>query len=292
VAMTTEETGIMMIEIMAEIIQGIDHCILDGESLRKCEGIFVFFNLCLLILLSSISDMKVLAISSSRVGGGGFLEKAVPLVVDFIGNKSLNIAFVPFASVQKNYEEYRAMVKQAFVSLPYSINTVFPFNGKSVIENSDVIMIGGGNTFKLLHDIYDQDLFETIVNKVKSGIPYIGWSAGANIAGRSISTTNDMPIIQPRSFTSFGFFPFQINPHYINQSIEGLHGETRDQRIEEFITMNPVIPVVGIPEGTALKLQDGVLRFIGDNEGVLFQPQPDKFQKRMIEKGEDLSCLL
>lgn len=237
--------------------------------------------------------MKVLALSSSRVGGGGFLEKAVPLVVDFTGRKPLNIAFVPFASVQKDYEAYGNMVKQAFESLPYGINTVIPGNAKELLQKADVIMIGGGNTFKLLHDIYEQELFESITSKVKSGTPYIGWSAGANLAGRSISTTNDMPIIQPRSFTSFEFFPFQINPHYVNLIVEGHHGETRDQRIEEFVTLNPAIPVVGLPEGTALRLENSILNFIGDRDGMLFQAEAgDVIQKRAILKGEDISSLL
>jgi dipeptidase E len=237
--------------------------------------------------------MKVLALSSSRVGGGGFLEKAVPLVVDFTGRKPLNIAFVPFASVQKDYEAYGNMVKQAFETLLHTINTVIPGNAKEVLQDADVIMIGGGNTFKLLHDIYEQELFESITSKVKSGTLYIGWSAGANLAGKSISTTNDMPIIQPRSFTSFEFFPFQINPHYVNLIVEGHHGETRDQRIEEFATLNPGIPVVGLPEGTALRLENTVLNFIGEKDGMLFQAQAgEPIQKITILNGEDISSLL
>ncbi|HWI90226.1 MAG TPA: dipeptidase PepE [Flavisolibacter sp.] len=237
--------------------------------------------------------MKVLALSSSRVGGGGFLEKAVPMILEFIGKKPLNIAFVPFASVQKDYEAYGNMVKQAFETLLHTINTVIPGNAKEVLQDADVIMIGGGNTFKLLHDIYDQDLFDIIVNKIKKGAPYIGWSAGANLAGRSISTTNDMPITQPRSFTSFGFFPFQINPHYVNLIVEGHHGETRDQRIEEFVTLNPGVPVVGLPEGTTLRMESTVLNFIGEKDGMLFQVEAgEPIQKRAILKGEDISFLL
>lgn len=270
--------------------EDIDHCIMKVESLCISEGIFVF---ACLILLPSIDNMKVLALSSSRVGGGCFLEKAVPLMVDFIGTRQLNIAFIPFASVQKNYEEYGAMVIQAFASLPYSIQTVMPGNAKSILEHTDVVMVGGGNTFKLLHDIYELDLFEIINNKVESGTPYIGWSAGSNIVGRSIGTTNDMPIIQPKSFTSFGFFPFQINPHYFNQTVEGFHGETRDQRLEEFVALNAGIPVIGLPEGTALQLQGDALHFIGDKEGVLFQgAENGAVNKRMFRDGEDLSLLL
>jgi dipeptidase E len=237
--------------------------------------------------------MKVLALSSSRVGNGGFLEKAIPLIQDFIGSKSLNIAFIPFASVQKDHEEYGAMVKNAFTPLPYSIHTVIPGDAKPAIDNADAIMVGGGNTFKLLHDIYEQELFETIQAKVAKGTPYIGWSAGANIAGRSISTTNDMPIIQPKSFTSFGFFPFQINPHYINQTLENHNGETRDQRLEEFVMLNKGIPVIGLPEGTALQLQDNTLHFIGEKDGALFQCEAGKLpHKKIITQGEYLSLLM
>jgi dipeptidase E len=237
--------------------------------------------------------MKVLAISSSRVGSGGFLEAAIPLIHDFIGNRSLNVSFIPFASVRTDYEEYGAMIKKALASLPYTITTAMPANARTVLAKADVIMVGGGNTFKLLHDIYHYKLLALIRNKVKGGTPYIGWSAGANIAGRSIGTTNDMPIIQPPSFGSLGFLPFQINPHYINQTPEGHNGETRDQRLEEFVMLNPGIPVLGLPEGTALRLDQAAVYFTGDTEGVLFQRNGEgTVEKRAVPKGEDLSFLL
>lgn len=200
---------------------------------------------------------------------------------------------MPFASVQKDDAEYGGMVRNALASLPYSITTVTPGNAKTTIETADVIMVGGGNTFKLLHDVYHYHLFETIQKKVASGTPYIGWSAGANISGRSIATTNDMPIIQPKSFTALGFLPFQINPHYINQTMENHNGETRDQRLEEFTVLNPSVPVIGLPEGTALLLQNGTLHFTGEKEGVWFQCEPNgQPQKRTIAKDEDLSWLM
>jgi len=236
--------------------------------------------------------MEVLAISSSRVGSGGFLENALPLIKEFISKSNHQIAFVPFASVQRNYDEYGELVKKALESLPNSIEIVKPNDAKKTIDQSDVIIVGGGNTFKLLHDIYNLDLFDLIRNKVQSGAAYIGWSAGANIAGKSISTTNDMPIIQPGSFTAFGFLPFQINPHYHNLTIDGHNGETRDQRLEEFVLLNPKIPVVGLPEGTALKLSKGALQFIGERDGVLFQADVNKMPfKKTISPGEDLSLL-
>lgn len=273
--------------------EDFDHCIMDGYNPFVFAKGFCFIIPRLANFNFLISNMKILALSSSRMGNGGFLEWAVPLVSQFMGNNRFNIAFVPFASVQKNYQEYGDMVQQAFRSLSCSVATVVSIESKPVLENADMIMVGGGNTFKLLHDIYEQDLFEIIQKKVRTGTPYIGWSAGANIAGRTISTTNDMPIIEPKSFASFAFLPFQINPHYINQKIDGHNGETRDQRIEEFVMLNPGIPVVGLPEGTALQLQDFALRFVGEREGVLFQTNANsQTSKKKILSGEDISMLL
>ncbi|MGZ3854305.1 MAG: dipeptidase PepE, partial [Flavisolibacter sp.] len=194
---------------------------------------------------------------------------------------------------QNGYEEYVNMVRQALNGLPYSINLVTPADARSIIEGADVIMVGGGNTFKLLHDIYDLDLFDIIQRKVKAGTPYIGWSAGSNLCGKTISTTNDMPIIQPRSFKAFGFFPFQVNPHYINQKLEGHNGETRDQRLEEFLALHPDSSIVGLPEGTALKLDNGVVQFVGDTEGVLFSRTSTLSNvKNLLKPGTTLSHVL
>jgi dipeptidase E len=237
-------------------------------------------------------DNSLLAFSSSRAGKTGFLETAIPIIENFLGRKQTNIAFISFASVDNDYEDYTSKVREAMQRLPYVINTVTPENARSVIEKTDVIMVGGGNTFKLLHDIYELKLVDIIRDKVNSGAAYIGWSAGSNILGPTIGTTNDMPVIEPKSFNALGLFPFQINPHYMNQKPEGFNGETRDQRIEEFLKMNTGISVIGLPEGTALQLKDNKLQFFGTISAVLFNQENNSLNRTEIAGGSDLSYLL
>lgn len=241
-----------------------------------------------------MAQKNILAFSSSRSGNSAYLETAVPLIKNFLGNTPLNIAFVPFASVDENYETYASLVREGLSGLTHAINIVESGNARSVIEESDVIMIGGGNTFKLLNNLYQYRLIDLIVDKVNSGTRYIGWSAGSNITGLTIGTTNDMPIIQPESFDALALFPFQINPHYLNVQVEGHNGETRDQRLAEFMKLNPGIPVICLPEGTALQLQAGTLTFIGQGSGVLFHAEENSKipLRKEITPGDDLSFLL
>ncbi|MEO6837333.1 MAG: dipeptidase PepE, partial [Ginsengibacter sp.] len=196
-------------------------------------------------------------------------------------------------SVDKDYEEYAFRVREALKSLPVTIETVLPENATSILEKADAILIGGGNTFKLLHDLYDLNLLDIIRDRVNGGTPYISWSAGSNIVGKTIGTTNDMPIIKPKSFNSLNLFPFQINPHYYSKKIKGFNGETRDQRLEEFIKINPGIPIVCLPEGTGLQLLEGKLKFIGNTSGVLlYQENPSEFKRKEINSKTHLSYLV
>ncbi len=240
-----------------------------------------------------MSDAKILALSSSRVADSGYLEMAAPLIREFLRKDGLNVAFIPFASVDDDHETYLTSVRDGLAGQHHNIHLVNTGGAAAIIEKADVIMVGGGNTFKLLHDIYKSKILNLIRDKVSQGFPYIGWSAGANIAGPTISTTNDMPIIEPESFNALGLLPFQINPHYHNIKVEGQNGETRDQRLIEFMMMNPGIALVGLPEGTALQLEQGILRFAGAGTGVLFQTDAGgKPYSRLIEPGEDLSFLM
>jgi dipeptidase E len=236
---------------------------------------------------------RILALSSSRAGNGNYLESARPYINELLGDKKGKVAFIPFASVDRDYDHYLSMVQEGLASLSLDIVLVNEENAATVLKETDVIMVGGGNTFKLLHDLYALSILETIKEKIKTGTPYIGWSAGANIAGRSIATTNDMPIIEPAGFSALGFLPFQINPHYLNQQPEGFHGETRDQRLTEFIKMNPGASVVGLPEGTALVREGKNLRYLGSVPAVLFQSgEGGSVLRRELPPGEDLSFLI
>lgn len=241
-----------------------------------------------------MSSGKILCFSSSRSGNSGFLEKATPVIQEFLGSKTTNIAFIPFADVDKEYEQYASAVQTALKNPALKINVVLSSNATSVIEEAEAIMVGGGNTFKLLHDLYELDLLNLIREKVNSGAPYIGWSAGSNILAPSISTTNDMPIIEPKSFKALRLVPFQINPHYFNKKIEGFNGETRDDRLVEFLKMNPHVSVVGLPEGSYLKLENETLQYFGVDDGVLFYSAENEkgFTKKQIQSKQDLSFLL
>ncbi|MGN6339481.1 MAG: dipeptidase PepE [Flavisolibacter sp.] len=248
-----------------------------------------------------MTSKNILAFSSSRVGNSGYLEKAAPVINEFIGGKSaslrggrVNIAFLGFADVNKKYDDYAAQVQNALKNLNVTVHVVAASKATSVIENADAIMVGGGNTFKLIHDLYKLNLLPLIREKVNNGTLYIGWSAGSNILAPSIATTNDMPVIEPQSFKALGVFPFQINPHYFNQKIDGFNGESRDDRLVEFVKLNPNTCVVGLPEGSYLKMANNDLKYFGEVDGVIFtsDANPEGFLKKQITPGEDISFLL
>jgi dipeptidase E len=153
------------------------------------------------------------------------------------------------------------------------------------VQQAQAILVGGGNTFNLLHLLYENNLLDAIKSKVQQGTPYIGWSAGANICGISIRTTNDMPIIEPKSFDALHFVNAQLNPHYSDYVTPDFHGETRDQRLTEFCVLSPSVPVLAIREGTALSIANNKMRLLGQDNGFVFSSN----DKIAFDNSQDLS---
>lgn len=230
--------------------------------------------------------LNILMLSSSRCGTGDFLQHAQSMISTHLGDVK-ELLFIPYAGVTIDWDSYTTMVQSA---LPhYQVTGIHQLDDPiQAIKEAKAIVVGGGNTFNLLNELYQQNVLQEIQQKVKNGTPYIGWSAGANICGNSIRTTNDMPIIQPPSFRALNFVPFQLNPHYTDFQPSGHNGETRAQRIQEFCTLNPTMPVIGIREGTALIRHADKLHLSGELSGVVFIGN----RQLVIQADEDLSAYL
>lgn len=214
---------------------------------------------------------RLLLLSNSRNAGQGYLEHALPLLQSFLGGPK-RVLFVPYAGVRLSYDDYAANVRERFEAIGYGLDSVHEAdNPAEAVDAAEAIAVGGGNTFHLLRTLAEHDLIGRIRERVLGGLPYVGWSAGSNVACPSIRTTNDMPIVEPPSFEAFDLVPFQINPHYTDLHPPGHQGETRAERIEEFCVANPTMPVVGLPEGTALRLEGEQLTLVGAQPAFLFR---------------------
>ena len=230
--------------------------------------------------------MNILMLSSSRRGDEDYLQSAKGMIKPQLSQCS-SVLFIPYAGVTVGWDDYTSQVQQALPD--WQIQLIHhAADPKEAIASAQAIMVGGGNTFNLLHQLYEHDLLYPIFNAVQGGTPYVGWSAGSNICGATICTTNDMPIVQPKSFTSLNLVPFQLNPHYSDYQPPGFNGETRAQRIAEFCALQPNTSVVGIREGSALLKEGDKLTLVGDLQGVRFIGQ----SQEIIEPGQDLSFLL
>lgn len=224
--------------------------------------------------------MKLLLISNSTNAGEAYLNYPKQNIKDFLGEKSINALFIPFAAVTFSYNEYEQKVKERFQEIGHNLKSIHHFeNHEKAIENAEAIVVGGGNTWHLVRTLRDLKLFSIIAKKVKEGVPYIGWSAGSNIACPTLKTTNDMPIIDPKGFDTLNLVPFQINPHYLDANPDGHAGETREQRIEEFLVVNPKTYVLGLREGTMLKIENKEIELIGNKTLRVFKKgeQPKEF---------------
>ena len=223
--------------------------------------------------------MKLLLLSNSTNPGEPYLSYPLNNIKSFLGNITEDIVFIPYAAVTFSYDEYESKVNNSLQQIGVKVKSIHHFdNPQEAISQAKAIFIGGGNTWKLKRMIHDHKLIEAIQQKVKSGTPYIGWSAGSNMACPTIMTTNDMPIIDPMGLDALNLVPFQINPHYLDDNPINHGGETREMRINEFIEVNKKTTVVGLREGTMLHIEDTKVHLIGNKSARIFN-----FGKEPIE---------
>jgi dipeptidase E len=215
---------------------------------------------------------RLLLISNSTNKGEKFLDYTRKYISDFLGKERKNIAFVPYAAADISFPEYTQLVGEVFDSMGYNVKSVDDNpNPADVIRNADLIVIGGGNTFHLIHHMQIKGIIDAIKQKVENGTPYIGWSAGTNVACPTIMTTNDMPIVQPSSYEALALVPFQVNPHYTDGRIPNHNGETREERIREFLEINPGYLVVGLKEGSMLRIEGDKVKLLGNKTLKIFR---------------------
>jgi dipeptidase E len=208
--------------------------------------------------------MRLLLISNSTNPGEPYLDYPKNAIKEFLGSKPVKALFIPFAAVTFSYDDYEKKVRERFMEIGHDVISIHHFEDKkAAVEEASAIVVGGGNTWNLLKIVQDLDLTHSVREKVIGGTPYIGWSAGSNLACPTIRTTNDMPVAEPRSFSAFNLIPFQINPHYTDSNPPGHAGETREERIREFIEINHGLYVAGLREGTMLVIENGKITLRG-----------------------------
>lgn len=233
---------------------------------------------------------KLLLLSNSTMPGTPFFSWPSPHVASFLAEIKGKGVFIPFAAVTLSFDEYEALVENAFAPMGLKMSSIHNAKDKkTAMEEAAFIAVGGGNSFALLARMYAFDLLDVVRNKVRANTPYLGWSAGANLACPTLMTTNDMPIVQPPSFTALNLIPFQINPHYHELKFEGQGGETRRERLEEFLVLNADKTIVGLPEGMLLHREGDRLVLKGNGEAKLYRAGESL---RVLRGGEDASFLL
>ena len=233
--------------------------------------------------------MKLLLISNSTNAGEAYLKYPIAQIGTHLQGVS-EVVFIPYAAVTFSYDEYESKVQERFDEIAVKVRSIHrEKNPRKAILEAQAICVGGGNTFALTKKMQEQGLMTAILKRVKEDVPYVGWSAGSNVCCPTICTTNDMPIVGPKSFKAVGAVKFQINPHYLDANPEGHAGETREQRIEEYIEANPRRYVVGLREGCMLRYVDGKLELIGSRTMRIFKKGTPAYE---VNAGDDLSFLL
>ncbi len=231
--------------------------------------------------------MQLLLISNSTLYGSGYLDHAESEIRDFLGPVK-RVLFVPFALQDR--DAYAATATTRFAKMGYQLSSIH--NAKDpqqAVADTEAIFIGGGNTFRLLKALYDQELLAPIRRRVSGGMPYIGSSAGSNVAAPTIKTTNDMPIVQPPSFDALSLIWFQINPHYLDADKNSTHmGETREQRLLQYLEENDT-PVAALREGAMLRIENGETLLKGSSGARIFRRGLEPVE---MSPGEQIDALL
>jgi dipeptidase E len=214
--------------------------------------------------------MRLLLLSNSTNFGGTFLGHAGDWLRSHFAN-TRSVLFVPFAAVRFSYDEFVRKVTDTLGPLGIEVRGIHTVSDPvAAVRSAEAIAVGGGNTFQLLARMYDLGLVDAIRARVRTGASFVGWSAGANVAGPTIRTTNDMPIVEPASLDALGLIPFQINPHFTDAVIPNHGGETRSERLAEFLELNRSMPVLALREGTALQVEGQRMSLLGGQPGRAF----------------------
>lgn len=232
---------------------------------------------------------KMIIASTSTIHGGTYLEYLLPTLETHFKTCS-EILFIPYARPGGiSHDDYTAIVSSAFAKINKVVKGLHEFeNPIQAIENAQGIFTGGGNTFLLVTQLYQNNVMEVLANAVVNGTPYLGSSAGSNITGISMQTTNDMPIIYPPSFKTLGLIPFNLNPHYLDADLQSKHmGETRETRIKEFHAFNET-PVLGLREGSWLEVNGATILLRGNLTARLFRQNQTPVE---LESDTDLSWI-
>jgi len=234
--------------------------------------------------------VNLLLLSNSTNEGQEWLEHAEAPIRDFLGPEPQTLLFIPYAAVTFSFDDYAARAAEKFGEWGYSLSSIHRASDpQAVVREAQGYIVGGGNTWHLVDLIYQQGIMEVLREQILTGKPYIGWSAGANIACPTLQTTNDMPVTRPPQFITLGLIPFQINPHYLDSHPQGHHGETREQRILEYIRVNPGVSVVGLREGSILRVTSHSVNLLGAQPVRIFKSgqSPAEYQP-----GDPLHFLL
>lgn len=222
---------------------------------------------------------NIIIASTSTLHGGEYLDYLLPELQSFFSNVK-ELLFIPYARPSGiSHDDYTKKVSEAFAKININVKGIHEFeNPIEALEKAQGIFTGGGNTFLLVSQLYKNNVIDTLEKVVKNGIPYLGTSAGSNICGLTMSTTNDMPIVYPPSFRTLGFVSFNINPHYLDPIEGSTHmGETRETRINEFHHFNPQ-PVVGLREGSWLEVKGDSVKLKGTLTARIFKRNQTPFE--------------